>query len=374
MRPIPALLLSASLLATPVAAQDARTVDTKSGTVRIETIARGLEHPWGLAFLPDGRMLVTERPGRLRIVTRDGSLSPPVAGTPSVAARGQGGLLDVAVSPSFAKDQLVYLSFSEPGAGGVAGTALMRARLTSEAKLEEAKVIFRQTPKVDGGQHFGSRIVFGRDGAIFLTLGDRGKFTPSQDLSSTIGKVVRIMPNGAPAKDQPFAGRSDVAPEIFSYGHRNIQGAALDPRTGDLWVNEMGPRGGDEVNLVRGGRNYGWPLVSWGDHYDGRPIPKPDTRRDLAGSALHFPSTVAPSGMSYYDGALFPAWRGSMLMGGLVARAIIRLEITGERAAEAERIPINARVRDVRTGPDGAVYALTDASQGSLLRLAPAKR
>ncbi len=374
MQRIRALILASTLCVSVAAqAQDTRIVETKTGPVRIETLARGLESPWGLAFLPDGRMLVTERTGRLRIVSPDGALSQPLRGVPEVLANGQGGLLDVAVSPAFAKDRLVYLSYSTPGQGGGAATALMRARLV-DGGLENAETIFRQRPAVDGGQHFGSRIVFARDGALFLTLGDRGKFTPAQDTGTTIGKVVRIMPDGAPAKGNAFAGKAGALPEIFSLGHRNIQGAALHPRTGELWVNEMGPRGGDEINRVQSGRNYGWPLVSWGDHYDGRPIPKPDTRPDLAAPAHYFKATVAPSGMTFYQGDAFPAWRGSMLIGGLVGRAIVRLEVEGERVTEVDRIPMNARVRDVRTGPDGAVYALTDAAQGRLLKLTPVNR
>lgn len=371
------LLISLSPAMGQTPAQDpaagARIIETSAGAVRVETVAAGLENPWGLAILPDGRMLVTERPGRLRLVTRQGSVSAPIAGAPAVSARGQGGLLDVAASPTFAKDRLVYLAFAEPGPDGTAGTALWRGRLTDDARLDDGAVIFRQTPKVDGGQHFGARIVFGRDGTIFLTLGDRGKFAPAQDPASGIGKVVRIRPDGSPAKDNPFVGRADHLPEIFSLGHRNIQGAALHPATGELWVSEMGPRGGDEINLARAGRNYGWPLVSAGDHYDGRPIPKPQTRPDLAPAAHVFAGTVAPSGMTFYTGEAFPGWRGSMVIGGLAARAVIRLSIDGERASEVERIALNARVRDVRAGPHGALYVLTDASRGALLRLSPAR-
>jgi glucose/arabinose dehydrogenase len=372
----PALLsLAAAFMAAPAPAfaQASATVETSSGPVRIETIAQGLQHPWGLALLPDGRMLVTERPGRLRVVTPKGQISAPLKGVPNVYAQRQGGLLDVALSPDFARDRLVYLTFSEPGEGG-AGTALARGRLNAEATaLENTSTIFSQRPKVSGGAHFGSRIVFARDGAIFLTTGDRGKLDPSQDNSNHIGVVVRIDREGRPMKDNPFVGRQGALPEIWSYGHRNAQGAALNPRTGELWLHEMGPRAGDEINIARAGRNYGWPLVSWGDHYDGRPIPKPPTRPDLADAVHHWKGTVAPSGMAFYDGDLFPKWRGSLLVGGLVARAVLRMTLEGERVTGEERIPVGARVRDVRVGPDGAIYALTDSSNGALLRIAPAR-
>jgi glucose/arabinose dehydrogenase len=372
--PLAVLTLATALLSAAAApAQEARTVKTQAGTLAVQTIARGLENPWGLAFLPDGRMLVTEKAGRLRIVTQRGEVSPALANTPRVAARGQGGLLDVAVSPNFERDRSIFLSFSEPGPGNTAGTALARARLEIDGTLSEVRTIFRQTPKVDGGQHFGSRIVFARDGAIFLTTGDRGKFDPAQDKANTIGVVVRLNGDGSAIKSNPFAGQSGALPEIYSYGHRNIQGAALHPRTGALWVNEMGPRGGDEINIVAAGGNYGWPLVSHGDHYSGQPIPRPSTRPDLTDAVHHWTSAVAPSGMAFYEADLMPQWRGSLLMGALVGRALVRLTLEGEKITGEERIAMGARVRDVRVGPDGAVYLITDASNGALLRLAPAR-
>ncbi len=357
-----------ALAATPAAAAE---VTTQAGPISIDVVATGLEHPWGLAFLPDGRMLVTERPGRLRVVGRDGSVSPPVANLPPVYDSGQGGLLDVVLSPGFATDRLVYISFAEPGAGG-ASTAVARGRLNSAASaLEGVETIFRQQPKVSGGRHFGSRLVFARDGKLFVTTGDRGKGDPAQDISNHIGTIVRIEPDGKVPADNPFVGRSGARPEIWSFGHRNAQGAALHPVTGALWQHEHGPRGGDEINIPEAGGNYGWPLVSWGTEYSGWPIPDPPTRPDLQAPVYQWTPVIAASGMAFYVGELFPAWRGNLLVGGLVAEAVVRLTLDGTRVTAEERIPVGARVRDVRVGPDGAVYVLTDDSDGKLLRLAP---
>lgn len=348
-------------VATPGCAGDSQ--------VRIETVADGLEHPWGLAFLPDGRMLVTERPGRLRIVAASGTLSEPVAGVPQVFAQGQGGLLDVALDPDFAANRLVYLSYAEPGQGG-ASTAVARGRLEGN-RLQDLQVIFRQQPKVDGGNHFGSRLAFAPDGKLFVTLGDRFKFEPAQDISNEIGTVVRINPDGSVPRDNPFVGRPGAAPAIWSYGHRNIQAAAIHPKTGALWEIEHGPWGGDELNIAEAGRNYGWPLVSWGRHYNGRDIPDPPTRPDLAQSIYQWTPVIAPSGMTFYTGKLFADWQGDLLVGGLAAGAIVRLSQDGQSAREKARIDLGARVRDVVQGPDGAVYALTDERQGKVLRVTP---
>lgn len=348
------------------------TVDTSSGRMRLDTVAVGLEHPWGLAFLPDGHMLVTERPGRLRIVSPKGELGPPVAGIPQVFAQGQGGLLDVALDPDFAGNRRVYLSYAEPGTGG-ASTAVARGRLEGN-NLRDVQVIFRQEPKVKGGNHFGSRLVFARDGNLFITLGERYTFDPAQDLSSSLGKIVRVRPDGSIPPDNPFVGRAGVVPSIWSYGHRNVQGAAIHPETGALWAVEHGPRGGDELNIVEAGHNYGWPLVSWGRHYNLMPIPDPDTRPDLAQSIFQWTPVIAPSGLCFYTGDLFPDWHGDVLVGGLVAKAVVRLKQDGKSAREVERIPLGARVRDVRQGPDGAVYVLTDEANGAIVRLSPAAR
>ena len=351
-----------------------RVVSTQTGPVRIETVASGLSHPWAVAFLPEGGMLVTERAGRLRAVARDGQVSAALTGVPAVFAQGQGGLLDVALEPEFADSRMVYLSYAEPGEGG-AGTAVARGRLNAaRTALEDVQVIFRQQPKVSGSAHFGSRLVFARDGTLFVTMGERFKFEPAQDLSSHLGKIVRINRDGSVPRDNPFVGRSDARPEIWSYGHRNSQGAALNPRTGVLWEIEHGPRGGDELNIPEGGRNYGWPLVSWGVHYNGQEIPKPPTRPDLAQPIYYWNPVISPSGMAFYTANTFPAWHGNLLLGGLSSQAVTRLTLEGDRVTAEERIPIGARVRDVRQGPDGAVYVLTDESDGTLLRLTPAVR
>jgi aldose sugar dehydrogenase len=358
----------------PATAQEqVRTVATKTGKVRIETVARGLERPWGLAFLPDGRMLVTERPGRLRVVSREGGISEPLRGVPGVFAQGQGGLLDIALAPDFRQSRLVYLTFAEPGEGGTAGTAVVRGRLNDAATgLDATEVIFRQEPKVVGPNHFGSRIVFTRDGRqMFVTLGERNKFDPAQDISQHLGSVVRLNPDGTVPRDNPFVGRPGAKGEIWSFGHRNIQAAALHPQTNQLWIAEMGPRGGDELNRPEPGKNYGWPEVSWGNHYSFRDIPDPPTRPEFADAVHQWTPVIAPSGMAFYTGDLFPEWKGSLLIGGLSAAAVVRVTLSGDAFSSEERISLGARVRDVRQGPDGSVLALTDERNGAVLRLTP---
>ncbi|MQA66824.1 MAG: PQQ-dependent sugar dehydrogenase [Alphaproteobacteria bacterium] len=367
-------VLAALAMLTPACGPKAQPTayHTRSDHVRVETVAGGLEHPWAVAFLPDGRMLVTERAGRLRVVAKGGKIGAPIANVPRVYHSGQGGLLDVALSPSFAKDRLVYLSFAESGDGG-ASTAVVRGRLNESAtSLESVSTVFRQLPKVFGSSHFGSRLAFARDGRLFLTMGDRGKGDPAQDLSNHIGTIVRIEPDGKVPSDNPFVGRAGARPEIWSYGHRNGQGAALHPETGVLWMHEHGPRGGDEINIPEAGKNYGWPLVSWGTEYSGWPIPDPPTRPELVDAIYQWTPVIAASGMAFYTGDLFPEWRGNLLVGGLMAEAVVRLTLDGNRVTAEERIPIDARVRDVRMGPDGAVYVLTDEEDGRLLRLSPA--
>jgi glucose/arabinose dehydrogenase len=365
-------LVTLVLLAMPVLGQEAPRSPTPATSPlpgRLVEIARDLEHPWGLAFLPDGRMLVTERPGRLRLVGRNGALSSPLAGVPAVHAVGQGGLLDVALGPSFAQDRLVYLSFSEPGQGG-AGTAVARGRL-GEAGLEDTRVIWRQQPKVGASIHWGSRLVFRPDGTLFVTLGDRNTRERVQDLSSTIGKIVRINADGSFPRDNPFLGRQGARPEIWSYGHRNIQGAALDAR-GQLWTVEHGARGGDELNHPESGRNYGWPVITYGVEYSGFKIGDGFT----AGAGMEQPvyywdPVIAPSGATFYTGETLPEWRGDLLVGSLTPGGLVRLRLVNGKVAEETRYPIEPddRVRDVRQGPDGAVYLLTDRPRGRLLRL-----
>ena len=367
-----ALVAAAVFVSQPLsAAERPRILETQSGRVAVETLASGLNNPWSLAFLPDGRMLVTERAGRIRIVTREGNLSAPLSGVPAVYASGQGGLLDIVLAPDFASSRLVYFSFGEPGEGG-ASTAVARARL-GEDRLQDLTVIFRTIPKMGGGAHFGSRLAFGRDGTLFVTTGDRFQFDPAQDLSNHMGKVLRINGDGSVPADNPFVGRPNVRPEIWSSGHRNVEGAAIHPETGRLWTHEMGPAGGDELNVTEPGRNYGWPLVSWGRHYDGRDIPDPPTRADFAQSIRHWTPVIAPSGMDFYTGDAIPSWKGNLLIGGLVARAIVRLTLNGEQVTGEERISLGGRIRDVVQGPDGAVYAL-DESNGTILRLTAAGR
>ncbi len=366
------LVAAALMLAvSPVAVlAQARTIDTEAGAVRVESVADGLDNPWGLAFLPDGRMLVTEKPGRLRIVSPEGRISKPLGGIPKVYSQGQGGLLDVALDPDFASNHFIYISYSEPGEGG-ASTAVARGRL-GDSTLQDVQVIFRQQPKVSGPNHFGSRLAFTPDGKLFVTTGERFKFDPAQDLSGHLGKILRINRDGSIPSDNPFVGRSDARPEIWSYGHRNVQGAAIHPQTGVLWTHEFGPRGGDELNVPESGRNYGWPLVSWGRHYSGEDIPDPPTRPDLAQSIHHWTPVISPSGMIFYTGNAFPAWQGNLLIGGLTAQGVVRLTLDGQRVTGEERIDMGKRIRDVDQGPDGAVYILTDRSDGEILRLSPA--
>lgn len=337
------------------------------------TVAQGLENPWGLAFLPDGRMLVTEQPGRLRIVERDGRLSEPLGGVPEVYETGQGGLLDVALSPNFAQDRRVYLSYSEPGKGG-AGTAVARARL-GERALENVEVIWRQMPKVKGPNHWGSRLVFARDGTLFVTLGDRFNYREqAQDLSNTIGKIVRINPDGSVPKDNPFVGRQGAAPEIWSYGHRNVQAAALHPDTDQLWTVMHGPRGGDELNHAEAGKNYGWPVINYGVNYDGSKIGVGTAKEGMEQPVYYWDPVIAPSGALFYTGEMFPEWKGDLFIGSLQPGALVRLELEGSRVAKEERYlgDLNERIRDVVQGPDGAIYLLTDSAKGRILKLEPA--
>ena len=355
-------------------AQRSPTPSARNDVVRTEVVARGLENPWALAFLPDGRILVTERPGRLRIVGRDGRLSPPLGGVPAVAASGQGGLLDVAVDPDFARNRLVYLSLAEPGPGdGTAGTAVARGTL-GEGTLENVQVVYRQEPKVRGGAHFGSRLVFSRDGKLFVTQGDRQAYREqAQNLQSGLGKVVRINPDGSIPRDNPFVGRSDARPEIWSYGHRNIQAAALDPATGRLWTVEHGARGGDELNHPEAGKNYGWPVIMYGVDYSGARIGTGTVKEGMEQPVYYWDPVIAPSGMVFYTGDRYPGWRGSIFVGGLASMALVRLTLRGDSVTSEERYlgNLGRRIRDVQQGPDGFLYVVTDAGDGELLRVVP---
>jgi len=346
------------------------------GVVRAETVARGLEHPWGLAFLPDGRMLVTERPGRLRMVGKDGGLSAPLAGVPAVQARGQGGLLDVALDPRFGENRLVYLSYAEPGDGGTAGTAVARGRL-GETGLEDVRVIYRQRPKVSGSNHFGSRLVFARDGTLFVTQGERYAYRDAaQDLASGLGKIVRIQPDGAVPADNPFVGRAGAQPEIWSYGHRNVQSATRHPETGQLWIVEHGPRGGDELNTPEAGKNYGWPVITYGREYWGPKIGEGTAKPGMEQPLYYWDPVIAPSGLLFYTGDAISGWKGSLLIGSLRPGLLVRLRLEGGRVAQEERYlgDLGERIRDVRQGPDGHPYLLTDSGDGRILRVIPAPR
>jgi glucose/arabinose dehydrogenase len=345
-----------------------------SGVVRAETIARGLEHPWALAFLPDGRMLVTERPGRVRIVDRDGRVSEPLAGVPRVLARGQGGLLDVALDPHFADTRLVYLSYAEPGPGSTAGTAVARGRL-GESRLEDVRVIYQQQPKVEGWNHFGSRLVFARDGTLFVTQGDRFTYHQgAQDLSVGFGKIVRISPDGSVPRDNPFVGRAGARAEIWSYGHRNVQSAALHPQTGQLWTVEHGARGGDELNRPEAGKNYGWPVITYGVDYSGASIGEGTAKPGMEQPVYYWDPVIAPSGMAFYTGDAFPGWKGSVFIGSLRPGLLVRLTLEAGAVAREERYlgDLRERIRDVRQGPDGLLYLLTDSRDGRILRVLPA--
>jgi glucose/arabinose dehydrogenase len=343
-------------------------------------VAEGIQGGWAFAFLPDARVIVTEKAGRLRIVGQDGRPGAPVAGVPSVDARGQGGLLDVALSPDFARDRLVYLSFSEPRQGGGNGTSVARGTLAEEggqARLDNVQVIFRQTPAWQNTMHFGSRLAFAPDGKLFVTVGERFEREPrvqAQNLASGLGKVFRINPDGSTPADNPFVGRADVQGAIWSYGHRNVQSATLDS-SGRLWTVEHGPRGGDELNRPEPGKNYGWPEVTYGLEYNGQPVGRGMTQRPGTEQPVYYwDPVIAPSGMAAYAGNPFPHWRGALLVGGLVSQGLVVLRMEGDRVASEELIPLGARTRDVRVGPDGAVYALLETRGGGpsrILRIVP---
>jgi glucose/arabinose dehydrogenase len=359
-------------------AQRSPTPASVDGNITTETVASGLVHPWALAFLPDGRILVTERPGRLRIVDRNGRLSEPLAGVPEVAARGQGGLLDVAIDPNFSENRLVYLSYAEGADDGTSSTAVSRGRL-GEGRLENVQRIYSQQPKVQSGGHFGSRLVFSQDGKLFVTQGDRqsSRFRQqAQDLSSGIGKIVRINPDGSIPRDNPFVGRNDARPEIWSYGHRNAQAAALHPETGQLWTVEHGARGGDELNHPEAGKNYGWPVITYGRDYNGSSIGEGSAREGMEQPVYYWDPVIAPSGMVFYTGDRYPGWKGSAFVGSMTPGALVRLTIADGRVTTEERYlgDLNERIRDVQQGPDGLLYLVTDSPQGRVLRVVPKAR
>lgn len=362
------LFLATVLIFFQTACAQDQSATSDSEDLQVENIADGLNHPWSLAFLPDGRALVTERSGNLRILDTNNNLSQPLEGTPQVFARGQGGLLDVHLDPEFENNQMIYLSFAEPGDNNTAATALGRGKFTGSS-IENFEVIFRQEPKVDGPNHFGGRIEFANDNTLYLTLGERFMFDPAQNLANHLGTIIRINKDGSIPDDNPFVNNPDVENEIFSYGHRNIEAAAFDPATGMLWIAEMGPKGGDEFNQPEAGKNYGWPVVSWGDNYDGTPIPDPPTHPKFADAKIHWTPVISPSGMIFYTGDMFSEWKGTALIGGLTSQGLVRVAVDGENAEEVDRVPLEARIRDVVQAPDGSIYVLTDQRDGNIWRL-----
>ena len=348
----------------------------KPTKVSVESVAKGLENPWGMQFLPDGRLLVTERPGRMRIVSKDGTLSEPIAGVPEVAAYGQGGLLDVLLAPDFDKTGTIYFSYGEPREGDKNATSVARAKLVQEGdggRLEDVEVIFRQEPSMKSKFHFGSRLVWAPDGTLFITTGDRNHLKDeAQNPANTIGKVIRINPDGSIPDDNPRL--EGWAPEVWSIGHRNIQGAAIRPETGQLYTNEHGPRGGDELNLTEKGKNYGWPVITYGINYDGTIITDLTEKEGMEQPVYYWVPSIATSGLAFYDGDLFPEWKGNAFVGGLGAERLERLVLDGDKVIAAE-VLLNGRgdrIRDVRQGPDGALWLLTDHKNGEVLRVVPA--
>jgi aldose sugar dehydrogenase len=372
-----------ALLSAAAAQSPAQVVQTREHALRVVAVTEGLEHPWGLAFLPDGRMLVTERAGRLRVIGKDGRIDPvPVAGLPRVDAQGQGGLLDVALHPQYASKGWIYWTYAQRDADGRYGTELARGRLAGAPgayRMDDVQVLFRMQPKSRGGQHFGSRLAFDRAGLLYMTLGDRGEMARAQKRDDHAGKILRLTDEGRPAPGNPLAAEAGARPEIFSLGNRNVQGAALNPKTGALWAVEHGPQGGDELNLIRAGVNYGWPVITYGVNYGiGTRIGEGTEKPGMAQPVKFWVPSPALSGMAFYDGDRFPKWRGDALIGALRGQALIRVRLadrgSGERFVEDEFMLGGSlgRVRDVRVGRDGLVYLLIDRPNGALLRLEPA--
>jgi glucose/arabinose dehydrogenase len=356
-------------------AGESASVRSQKHNFNVVTLVEGLQNPWSIAWLPDGRMLVTERPGRLRIIGKDFRLDPQfVEGLPEIVARGQGGLFDVVLHPSYRDTGWIYISYSGSGEGGY-GTELMRAKLDGH-RLTDQQVLFRLQPKSRADIHFGGRIVFDGKGHVFLTLGERGEMQRAQRLDDHAGSVIRLNEDGSVPKDNPFVNRKDAKPEKFTYGDRNMQGAALHPRTGELWTHEHGPQGGDEINIMRAGRNYGWPVITYGANYGtGTKIGEGTHKAGMEQPIYYWVPSIAPSGMAFYEGDKFPNWRGNLFVGSLKDEMLVRLELDGEKVTKEERLIKGTigRIRDVRIGPDGLIYLLTDERRGVLARLEPAR-
>ncbi|WP_065753393.1 PQQ-dependent sugar dehydrogenase [Bradyrhizobium paxllaeri] len=372
-----AILLAVSfLIATGTRGQE-QAFGSSAGELEVRTVARGLVNPWALAFLPDGKMLVTERPGRMRLVTAEGQISPPLKGVPEVWASGQGGLLDVVTDKSFAQNKTIYFCYAERTEGG-GRTTVARAKLNdSNGRLDEVKIIFRQQGPLSSGNHYGCRIAQADDGNLFVALGDHFTYRDeAQNLGNHLGKVVRIAPDGSVPAANPFAGRAGAKPEIWSYGHRNVQALAINPATGEPWEIEHGPRGGDEVNVAGKGKNYGWPVIGYGIDYSGAKIHNSTAKDGMEQPLKYWVPSIAPSGVAFYTGKLFPKWNGSLFLGALRGAMLVRLTLNGNTVISEERLlqNLHERIRDVRQGPDGALWLLTDSSNGRVLRVAPAAK
>jgi aldose sugar dehydrogenase len=373
-----ALLLAGVYLFAQRSICQAQVFPSSAGALSIETFARGLDHPWAIAFLPDGRLVVTERPGRIRILSRDGKASPALAGVPRVFASGQGGLLDLVLDRAYAENHMLYFCYAEPTGGG-ARTAVARGQLLDEgaARLDNVTVIFRQEGPLSNANHFGCRIVQTADSNIFITLGEH--FVPrdqAQNLGNHLGKIIRIRPDGSVPADNPYVGKAGAKPEIWSYGHRNPQGLAVHPATGRVWEHEHGPRGGDEINIIDKGKNYGWPVIGYGVDYSGARIHEGTHKEGMEQPIWHWTPSIAPSGMAFYTGDLFGSWRGNLFVGALAGQMLVRLELDGEKVTKEERLlqQLHERIRDVRQGPDGALWLATDSGSGRIIRLSPAQR
>lgn len=368
------LSLAALSIAAMAANAHAETIDSRWATVQVETIAEGLAHPWGLAFLGSGRLLITERPGHMRIVEADGSLGEPIAGLPEIKVRNQGGLLDVALSPDYDSDRMVYFSYSEPESEGseITSTAVARARLENNA-LHDVEVIFSQYPKENGGRHYGGRLQFSANGEyLFIGLGDRGhRSDDAQLVNNHTGTLIRIYPDGSVPTDNPFVGQEGAQPEIWSYGHRNIQGMDVQPSTGQLWTVEHGPQGGDELNRPEAGLNYGWPIITHGEQYGGGEVGIGFAKEGMESPVWHWTPSIAVSGLAFYTGNQFPAWEGNALATGLRGNNLARLEIDGDRVIHQELMQFDYRIREVKVDNDGYIYLLTDHRDGKILRLSP---